>query len=53
LTTFINKYLKDYGKNTESKINDITNCKTSKKRLLAVEYTISIRYYYQKAKTRA
>jgi len=39
-------------KNMESKIIDITNCKPYKKRLLAVENAILIRYNYQTEKTR-
>jgi len=53
LTTFIGKNTKYKRKNTDSKIINIANCKTCKKRFLDVEYVILIRYYYQTAKTRA
>jgi hypothetical protein len=52
LTAFIDKNKKYYRKNTESKINNIANCKKCKKKLLAIEYAISIRYYYPTAETR-
>jgi len=52
LTIFIGKNTKCTRKNTDAKIIDIANCKTSKKRLLDVEYVILIKYYYQTAKTR-
>jgi len=40
-------------KNMDSKLINITNCKTCKNMLLVVENTILIRYYQQTAKTRA
>jgi len=39
--------------NPDFKIIDIANCKTCNNTLLAVEYAILIRYYYQTATTRA
>jgi hypothetical protein len=39
-------------KNTYSKIINVTECKTCKKRLLAVEYLMFIIYYYTTGKTR-
>ena len=53
LIRFIGKKTIYYRKNTDSKIIDIANCQTCKNKLLAVEYTILIRYYYQTANTRA
>ena len=53
LTTFIGKNTTYKRKNTDSKIIDMANCKTCKKRLLAAEYAILVRYYYQTAKARA
>jgi len=53
LTAFIGKNSTYDRKNTDSKIIDFTHFKTFKQRLLAVEYMIFIRYYYQSAKTRA
>jgi len=53
LTAFIGKNTTYKRRNTDSKIIDIANCKTCKKILLAVDYEILIRYYYQTAKTRA
>jgi len=53
LTTLIGKNIQDYRKNTDSKIFDITNCKSCKTRLLAVEYRILITYYYQTPTTRS
>jgi len=53
LTTFIGKNPTYKRKNLDSEIIDIMKCKTGKTKLLAVEYAISIRYYYQPAKARA
>jgi len=39
-------------KNTYTKIINVADCKTCKKRLLAVEYLILIIYTYPTAKTR-
>jgi len=52
LTGFIAKNTTYNRKNTDSKIINITDCKTYKKRLLAVEYLILMIYYYPTAKTR-
>jgi len=38
---------------TDSKIINIVHCKTCTNNVLAVEYMILIRHYYQTAKTRA
>jgi len=40
-------------KTTDCKINNIAHCKTCKKRLMAAECIISIRYDHQIATTRA
>jgi len=53
LTASIGKNSTYYRKNMDSKIINFTHCKTCKKRLLAVEYVILIRYYHQTANTRA
>ena len=53
LTAFIGKNTIYYRKNTHSKIIDIAICKTCKKTLLAAEYVILVRYYYQTAKPRS
>jgi len=53
LNTFIGRNMKYYRKSLHSKIIDIANCTTFKLGLLAVEYTILIRYYYQTAKARS
>jgi len=53
LTAWIGKNQKYKRKNMDSKIINITNCKTCKRSLLDVEFVILIRYYYQTAKTRA
>ena len=50
---FIGQNTKYRYRNTDSKMIDIANCKTCKKTLLAVEYKIVIRYYYEPAKMRA
>jgi hypothetical protein len=42
--------MKYYRKRLDFKIIDIVNCRTFKKGLLAVEYAILIRCYYQTAK---
>jgi len=52
LTASIEKNAKDWRKITYSKIINVADCKTSKKRLLAVEYLILIMYNYPTAKTR-
>jgi len=53
LTPFIGKNTLYKREDMDSKIIDIANCKTCKKRLLAVEYAILIRYYYETAKAKA
>jgi len=53
LSALIPKNSTYYKKNTESKIINIANSKTFKKRLLAVEDAILIRYDYQTEPTRA
>jgi hypothetical protein len=52
LTASIAKNATDRRQNTYSKIITVADCKTSKKRLLAVEYLILIMYKYPTAKTR-
>jgi hypothetical protein len=52
LTASIAKNAMDRRQNAYSKILNVANCKTSKKRLLAVEYLILIMYNYPTAKTR-
>jgi hypothetical protein len=52
LNTFIGKNMKYYRKRLDFKIINIVNCRTFKKGLLAVDYAILIRCYYQTAKTR-
>jgi len=52
LTAFIAKNAMDRRQNTYSKIINVANCKTSKKRLLAVKYLILIMYNYPTAKTK-
>jgi len=53
LTAFIGKNAKHKRKDTDSKIINIANWKTCKKRFLHVEYVTLMRYYYQRTKTRA
>jgi len=53
LTAFIGKNITYYRNNTDSNISNFTHCKTCKMRLLAIEYTILTRYYYQTSKRRA
>jgi hypothetical protein len=53
LTPFSVKNTINRMKITDYKIFDITNCKTWKNKLLALEYAIVIRNYYQTATTRA
>jgi hypothetical protein len=52
LTASIAKNATDRRQNTYSKIITVADCKTSKKRLLAVKYLILIMYKYPTAKTR-
>jgi hypothetical protein len=52
LITSIAKYETYRRKNTYSKMINVADCKTSKKRLLAVKYLILIIYHYLTAKTR-
>jgi len=52
LTAFIAKNSMYNRKNRDSKIINIADCKTCKKRLLAVEYQLFLIYYYPTAKTR-
>ena len=52
LTASIAKNATDRRENTYSKIINLADCKTSKKRLLAVEYLILVMYNYLTAKTR-
>ena len=52
LTATIAKNTTYNRKNTYSKIINVADCKTCKKRLLAVEYLILIIYNYPTAKTR-
>jgi len=52
LTASMAKYATYRRKNTYSKIINVADCKTSKKRLLAVEYLVLIIYNYPTAKTR-
>jgi len=51
LTSLIGKNTLYQRKNTEFKIIDIANCKTSKYKLLAIWYAILIRYDYQTTTT--
>ena len=53
LTASIAKNTTYNRKNTYSKIINVADCTTWKKRLLAVEYLISIIYNYQTTKTRS
>jgi hypothetical protein len=46
------KYATYRWKNMYSKIINVTDCKTSKKRLLAAEYLVLITYNYPTVKTR-
>jgi len=52
LTASIVKHTTYKRNSMDSIIIDMTNCNTCKKRLLAAEYAILIRYYYQTAKAR-
>jgi hypothetical protein len=52
LTTSMAKYATYRRKKTHSKIINVADCKTSKKRLLAVEYLVLIIYNYPTLKTR-
>jgi hypothetical protein len=52
-SAFAGKHTIYTWKSTNSKRIMIANCKTSKMRLLALEYPIWIRYYYQTLKTKA
>jgi hypothetical protein len=52
LTASMAKYAMNRRKNTHSKIINVADCKTSKKRLLAVEYLVLIIYNYPTLKTR-
>jgi len=52
LTALIGNNTIYHKNNTDSKLNNIANCKTCKNTLLVAESTILIRYYYQTAKTR-
>jgi len=52
LTDFIAKNSTYNRKNTDSTIINVADCKTCKKRLLAVEYLIMIIYIHRTAKTR-
>ena len=52
LTASIAKNATDRRQNTYSKIITVADCKTSKKRLLAVEYLILIMYNYQSTRRR-
>jgi len=52
LNAFIEKNTTYNSKNTDSKIINVAVCKSCKKRLLAVEYLISITYNYPIGKTR-
>jgi hypothetical protein len=52
LTASMAKYATYRWKNTYSKIINVTDCKTSKKRLLAAEYLVLITYNYPTVKTR-
>jgi len=52
LTAFIAKNTTYNRKNMHSKIINVADCKTCKKRLFAVEYLILIIYNYPTAKTR-
>jgi len=53
LTTCMAKYAMYRRQNTYSKIINVVDSKTSKKRLLAAEYLVSIIYNYPTSKTRA
>jgi len=53
LTAIIGKNTTYKRKNMDSKIMDMANCNTPKKRLLPADYPILVRYYYQTAKARA
>ena len=53
MTAFIGKNTTYKMKNMESKIIDMAKCKTCKKRLLAAEYAILVRYHHQTGKARA
>jgi hypothetical protein len=52
LTTSMAKYAMYRRKNTYSKIINVADCTTSKKRSLAVEYLVLIIYNYPTVKTR-
>jgi hypothetical protein len=52
LTASMAKYVTYGRKNSYSKIINVADCKTSKKRLLASEYLIIIMFNYPTAKTR-
>jgi len=52
LTPSMAKYATYKRKNMYSKIINVADCQTSKKRLLAVEYLILIIYHYPTVKTR-
>jgi len=52
LTTFLGKNMTYKRKKTDSKIINIAYCKTCKKKSLAAECLILIRYYQQTAKIR-
>jgi hypothetical protein len=52
LTASIAKNAKDRRQNTYSKIFNVADCKTSKKRSLAVKYLILTMFNYPTAKTR-
>jgi hypothetical protein len=52
LAACIAKYATYRWKNMYSKINNVADCKISKKRSLAVEYLVLILYNYPTAKTR-
>jgi len=51
LTAFRDKNKTYSRKNTDSKIINVAECKTCRRRLLAVEYLISLIYNYPTAKT--
>ena len=52
LTTSMAKYATYGRKNSDSKIINVADCKTSKKRLLVAEYLIIIMFNYPTAKIR-
>jgi len=53
LTALISKNTIYQRKNTDSKVVNIANSQTCKNKLLAVEYAILMKYYYQTATTGA